>query len=306
MRKVSFIAAGAVLSLLANIFVITNASAQQTDRLLRPSPPAGTPVIPFMEGWYDNGDGSITLSFGYQNRNKDPVTISVGEDNRIEPEVLGGMQPEVFLPGRHHGVYAVTIPSTMNGATVWWHLSSGGQDLKVPGDRSSSGYELDRNPRPQGSIEPLVGFSESGPHGRGPDGIISERVMEASVNQPVMLEVWTQDLSKRNTSDPRYAKPLDTRVSWYKHQGPGEVEFIAHESMPFLVTREQSPLTRVAEPKYAVAVKEQVGPARINASFSEPGDYLIRVRLDNWIASDSNGLDQCCWSNAFQRVRVSD
>lgn len=306
MRLMSSLVVRAVLVLLANVLMITSIGAQSADRLLRPAPGAGTPVIPFMEGWYGNDDGSVTVSFGYQNRNQYPVLIPVGENNRIEPEGLGSMQPEYYLPGRHHGVFAVTIPAAMNRTTIWWHLISEGEALKVPGERRSTAYELDRNPRPQGSVQPLIGFSESGPHGVGPEGITSEQVLQASVGQPVTLEVWTNDPSRHDPNDPRYARPLDTRVSWYQHQGPGEVNFIAHESMPFLDTRPASPLSRNAPPQHAVAVKESVGPARVNVSFSKPGEYLIRARLDNWKASDSDALDQCCWSNAYQHVRVTE
>ena len=61
---------------------------------------------------------------------------------------------------------------------------------------------------------------------------------------------------------------------------------------------------RLAQPQIANEVIEGEGPARVNASFPEPGEYLIRARLDNWNASDSDGLDQCCWSNAWLRVQV--
>ena len=306
MRIVNSHALRLALCLLVNALMITSLAAQQTDRLLRPAPGAGTPVIPFMEGWYANEDGSVTVSYGYQNRNREPVLIPIGENNRIEPEALGGMQPEYFLPGRHHGVFAVTIPASMDDITIWWHLISEGEELKVPGERGSTAYELDRNPRPQGSVQPLIAFSQSGPHGSGPEGIISEQVLQTPVDQPITLEVWTNDPSKHDPNDPRYAKPLDTRVSWYRHQGPGEVSFTAHVSMPFLDTRPASPLSRNAPPQHAVAVKESVGPARVTASFSEPGEYLIRARLDNWRASDSDALDQCCWSNAYLRVLVTE
>lgn len=295
-----------LLILLTTVLMITSISAQPNERLLRPAPGAGTPIIPFMEGWYANEDGSVTVSFGYQNSNRYSVNIPAGENNRIEPQELGGMQPDYFLPGRHHGVFAVTLPADLVRASAWWHLTSEGQELKVPGGRRSSAYELDRNPRPQGSVEPLIGFSESGPIGVGPGGIVSEQILQASVNQHVTLEVWTNDLSKYDMTDPRYANLLDTRVSWYKHQGVGDVNFIAHESMPFLKTETPSPLSRIAPPQHAVAVKESVGPARVTASFAEPGEYLIRARLDNWNASDSDALDQCCWSNAYQRVLVTE
>ncbi len=306
MRLMSSHAARVVLCLLVNALMVSSLSAQPSDRLLRPAPGAGTPVIPFMEGWYGNEDGSVTVSFGYQNRNRDPVQIPVGDNNRIEPEMLGGMQPEYFLPGRHHGAFTVTIPAAMDDTTIWWHLISEGEELKVPGERGSTAYELDRNPRPQGSVQPLIGFSQSGLYGSGPEGITSDSVLQTSVDRPLTLEVWTKDPSSYDSNDPRYAKPLDTRVSWYRHQGPGEVSFSAHESMPFLDTRPASPLSRNAPPQHAVAVKESVGPARVTASFSEPGEYLIRARLDNWRASDSDALDQCCWSNAYQRVLVTE
>lgn len=306
MRRVSAIVASAVLVLLANVVVVSSAGAQPTERPLRPAPPGGIPVVPFMEGWYGNEDGSVVASFGYHNRNAEAVTVPIGEDNRIEPESLGGMQPEIYFPGRHHGAFAVTIPASMADTTVWWHLSTANQDLKVPGERGSTAYELDRNPRPQGSVQPLIGFSERGVRGSGPEGIVADRVLQADVGESLTLEVWTEDPSVRDRNDPRFARPLDTRVSWYKHQGPGEVTFNAHGSMAFIETEDASPASRLAPPQHAVTVPEGVGPARVNASFSQPGEYLIRARLDNWRASDSDGLDQCCWSNAYQRVRVTE
>ena len=304
MRKVSAIAASAVLLLLANVLVVPTAGAQPVERPLRPAPPVGVPVIPYMEGWYGNEDGSVTVSFGYHNRNGEAVSIPIGEDNRIEPANLGGMQPEIYFPGRHHGAFAVTIPASMTDTTVWWHLSSANQDLKVPGERGSEAYELDRRPRPQGSVQPLIGFSEQGPHGSGPEGIVADRVLQTSVGSPITLEVWTEDPSVRDRNDPRFRKPLDTRVSWYKHQGPGEVTFTEHDSTPFIDTEGTSVLGLVPTPQHAVWVKEGKGPARVNATFSSPGEYMIRARLDNWRSSDSDGLDQCCWSNAYLRVRV--
>lgn len=52
MRIVNSHALRLALCLLVNALMITSLAAQQTDRLLRPAPGAGTPVIPFMEGWY--------------------------------------------------------------------------------------------------------------------------------------------------------------------------------------------------------------------------------------------------------------
>jgi hypothetical protein len=34
------------------------------------------------------------------------------------------------------------------------------------------------------------------------------------------------------------------------------------------------------------------------ATFPAPGDYVVRLRVDNFEAEDSQVDNQCCWSNA--------
>ena len=305
MRRVGPVVASMALALLANIVVVVSADAQQSTRPLRPPPPGGLAIIPFMEGWYANEDGSVTVSFGYHNRNTEDVVIPLGEGNRIEPAQLGGMQPEIYFSGRHPGVFAVTIPASMQDESVWWHIKTGNLEaLKVPGERGSNAYELDRNPRPQGSVQPHIWF-EDGNRGSGPEGVVATSTKTIAVGAALTLEVETEDPSVRDPSNPLFAKPLDTRVIWYKHQGPGEVSFTEHASTPFITTPAKSTRGMIPAAPARVAIPAGKGPARVLATFSEPGEYMIRARLDNWKSSDSDGLDQCCWSNAYQRVRVT-
>ena len=282
--------------------------AQQPTRLLRPPPPGGLPVIPFMEGWYANDDGSVTVSFGYHNRNEDDIIVPIGEGNRIEPLLLDGMQPEIYYSGRHTGVFGVTVPESMLEDSIWWYLKTGDlEELSVPGGLGSEAYELDRRARPQGSVQPYIWFSDDDDErGSGPEGILASDTITVSLNESVTIEVQTEDPSVRDPLNPLFAKPLDTRVIWYKHQGPGDVSFSEHHSTPFDTgpTRSTRGMIPVADSR--VIVPQGKGPARVNAIFSEPGEYMIRARLDNWASSDSDGLDQCCWSNAYQRVRVID
>ena len=292
------------LAVLASAALVSAAAAQTLDRPLRPAPPRGLPVVPFMEGWYDNGDGSVSVSFGYHNRNEETVVAPRGAANRIEPARLDGMQPEHFLPGRHPGVFAVTIPADMDGETIWWHVNSAGEELAVPGERGSEAYELDRNPRPQGSVAPEIWF-EGGARSSGPDGVVAAEVLTVAVGEALTLEVQTRDPSLRDPSDPRFTRPLDTDVSWYEHQGPAPVNFTEDASSPFSDQPGVSIRGLIPVAAARVAVTAGEGPARVSASFSEPGKYLIRARVDNWKASDSDGLDQCCWSNAYQPVRVT-
>lgn len=303
MGRVSTVITSVVMLLLANLVAVGSADAQQPQRPLRPTAAEGLPVIPFMEGWYSNEDGSVTVSFGYHNRNKEIVKVPLGENNRMEPAQFDGMQPEYYFPGRHHGVFAVNLPASMEDDPVWWHINSTGEELKVPGDRGSNAYELDRNPRPQGSLQPLIWFAGGAP-GSGPEGVMAADTKTVAVGEPLTLEVLTRDPSERDRSDPRFAEPLDTNVSWFLHQGPAEVSFTEHSTTPLTEAPAISVLGLVPVADTRVAVPEGEGPARVIATFSEPGDYMIRARLDNWNASDSDGLDQCCWSNAYQRVRV--
>jgi len=41
------------------------------------------------------------------------------------------------------------------------------------------------------------------------------------------------------------------------------------------------------------------------ATFMEPGDYVIRLRVDNFAAPDSSMGNQCCWSNGYLPVTVT-
>jgi hypothetical protein len=45
--------------------------------------------------------------------------------------------------------------------------------------------------------------------------------------------------------------------------------------------------------------------ATTEATFSEPGDYVVRLRVDNFAAPDSRFDNQCCWTNAYFPVTVT-
>ena len=86
-----------ILALLAVVASQLQAQQPPPERPLTIYPPAGLPVIPVMEGWYDNGDGTFTYSLGYSNLNEDVVELPLGEANFIEPSQFDGMQSVFFL-----------------------------------------------------------------------------------------------------------------------------------------------------------------------------------------------------------------
>jgi hypothetical protein len=279
-------------------------------RLLTLNPPTGLPVIPIMEGWYANDDGSVTISFGYVNRNTDEVVnIPIGPNNHIEPAEFNGMQPTHFDTNRHVGAFTITVPADRKDEDIWWHIKTGNHPvMKVPGRADSTAYELDRRPRPQGTIEPTAWLVEGGEQGAGPTGIVGDFQGTAKVGVPVEMAVHTKDNSVRDPEDPRFKEPLSLRLTWFKHQGPGSVAFTRHEAhpLPAVAADGEEAAARTARPTpEVVTLPQPEGTARIYATFSDPGEYIVRARIDNWNSPDSSAGNQCCWTNVYQRVTVT-
>jgi hypothetical protein len=289
---------------------ITTVQAQNPPpRLLTLSPPTGLPVLPIMEGWYPNPDGSVTISFGFVNRNtEEAVDIPIGPNNFIEPAEFNGMQPTHFGVDRQIGAFTVTLPAERRNESIWWHLKTGEHPVaKVPGRAASTAYELDRNQRPQGSIEPEAWLVEGGPRGAGPGAVVGNIAVPAKVGVPFELKVHTEDKSVRDPQDPRFQKPLTLRTTFIRHQGPGSIVFSKHEAHAQPIEEDMSPravrLRGQVGPE-VVTLQQPAGTAHIYATFSEPGEYIVRARIDNWNAPDSSAGNQCCWTNVFQRITV--
>jgi hypothetical protein len=273
-------------------------AAEQLPRPLAPTPPEGQRVAPFFDGFYENADGTVSLSFGYSNLNAtDVVEIPLGPNNFIEPKEFDGRQPTSFPPvqgggptgarrDRERGVFTVTIPAKFTGDVVWT-LRHAGQTHKVPGRTKTGAYGL-RWPMAMGSIPPLVGFTAQTMTGRGPVGIESAP-MQATVGVPLPITIWTKDDSERDDGAEGGvqfkargpARPA-INIKWYKHSGPGPVKFDPETS----------------------GVKELEGSAASTATFTQAGIYTLRVRVDNFGRPDTSAGNQCCWTNGFIKVTV--
>lgn len=305
-------AGGTALIALCALGQATPLEAQQWE--LAPTPVGERLVSPFMEGWYDNGDGTYTISFGYVNRNLDRVVeIPIGERNRIEPEQFDGMQPTVFHRSRRRGIFAITIPEEMRNTDIWWHITNeNGEVHRVPGRTLAAAYQLDWYPRPHGSMPPVVWFESEDDVGRGPEGVYAGETLEASVDGPVTLEVNVRDESERDPDDPRFRDGIPVRVVWWKYQGPpGEVTFSRHPSNPMPEDPSPGRFSGLGGPVESETLPQVItldgteGTARVVATFHAPGEYVMRAQADNWGGNDSSANDQCCWTNGYMRVRVS-
>ena len=292
---------------------------------LQPRSPGNRYLAPFMEGWYENEDGTFSISFGYLNANDDTLWIPLGPDNFIEPAQFDGMQPTVFVPGHPRGLFTVTLPAAMRGTDVWWTLRKANGDVtRVPGRVTSNAYQLDWVPRPHGSLPPSLSFDSQSGVGRGPPGIMAERTQTVAVGSPLTLSVNATDPSERDLDDFRFREAIALRVVWSQLQGPGRVEFTRHESNPLPEVEEEEPDSAAAaaiaaggaaaaaarrqrEPPgpEVIPLSKGYGTGRVIVTFSVPGEYLMLAQVDNWAAPDSGSGDQCCWTNGYVRVTVT-
>jgi len=303
---------------------------------LQPRSPGNRHLAPFMEGWYANEDGTFSISFGYLNANSDTIIIPLGPDNFIEPAQFDGMQPTIFVPGHQRGLFTAELSAEMRDTDVWWTIRKPNGDVsRVPGRIGSGAYELDWVPRPHGSMHPLVSFEGQTGEGRGPTGLMADRTETVSAGSPVTLSVNGRDPSERDTEDFRFRDPTPINVTWSQLQGPGRVEFTRHESNPLPEVEEPDSAAvaaaiaargggaggagggggaaaggrggrgRRTPPPQNIRLTEGYGTGSVIATFTVPGEYLMRARVDNFNSADSSGGDQCCWTNAYIRVTVT-
>ena len=240
----------------------------------------GQSITPAFEGWFRNPDGTISLSFGYMNRNyKEELTIPVGPNNKIEPGSIDQGQPTHFLPRRHTGVFTVVLPKDAPPTTrVMWTLTAHGQTHAIPGHLKPE-WEIDAlKDQGTGNKPPTVKFQPEGAEGLGQRGI--RTAMTATVGQPLELAVWVGDdeVGPKRRSGPNFG------ITWSKFRGGGRATF-----------SEVSP-------------KVENGKATTTVTFGAPGDFVLRV-----LAWDNTGPQgavmaggfYCCWTNAYVDVTVA-
>jgi hypothetical protein len=268
---------------------------------------SGESVAPMFNGWIANEDGSVQMLFGFANQNRETIVdIPLGPNNFIEPSEFDGVQPTHFpvyrRPGfvglQERGVFAVTVPADMAGTEVVWTLTSGGKTWSVPGRATSTAYEMSAGERALGTLKPAIRFNLNGPEAADVEGIYAARIT-TKVGKPVTLTAYVQDRGKRAAypENEMLLYPLGTE--WIMHQGPAAPEF----SQARVTGRERASEGGGESGNMGSNDWEEV---TTEATFSEPGDYVIRLRVDNFTAPDSQFDNVCCWSNAYVPVTVTE
>jgi hypothetical protein len=96
---------------------------------------AATPsksIVPFMNCYWDNGDGTFDALVGYNNKNTTSQTIPVGTNNRFQPGLQNRGQPTVFAPGIKNNVFVVHATAADVNSSLNWYLTDNTVIISTP------------------------------------------------------------------------------------------------------------------------------------------------------------------------------
>ena len=273
----------AVLALAATFPLVASAQTPAPSTLpLEPARERGVSVTPAYEGWYENADGSFTLLVGYFNRNKaETFDIPVGPNNKVEPGNVDQGQPTHFAIGRNWGVFAIKVPKDFGTKTLTWTIVSNGESQSIPLG-VTKGYTITPFVESgMGNRPPEFTFAPGGPKFTGPPTAVAT-TLTSTVNTPVEIKLWVEDQAetKKGLKSGREA-PGIANVSFHKFRGPGKVAF---------------------EPA-RMPVAKQGDMVSTKATFTLPGEYLVRVQGNDESGEGGAGF-QCCWTNTYVKVSV--
>ena len=262
----------------------------------------GTSVTPAFEGWYFDKDGSQRVMVGYFNRNtKQEFDIPTGPNNHVDPGPADQGQPTHFNAGRQWGVFTIKLPKDFGTRKLSWTIVANGFTNTITLHTNPDYIVEPFMDAANKNTPPKFRFEANGPIVTGPPSTIAA-TFTGTVGAPLPLTVWISDEgAKINVPEPSsrsrgrgtrgvaapgapegFTPPPPMAITWTKFRGPGDVKF----------DNNKPAIDRAAD-----------GKTVTDATFSAPGDYILRVEGNDSTGSGGGGF-QCCWSNAHISVTV--
>ena len=256
----------------------------------------GASVTGAFEGWFAGDKDSRGFLIGYFNRNTEQeLDIPIGPNNRIEPGGPDLGQPTHFLPGRRYGMFAIPVPKNFTPEDKYtWTIFANGQFNTIP-LRLNKDYVI--SPFSEisvGNTPPSVRFEQDGTVVQGPVAMLANApIRKASVSTPLPLTLWITDDMKypSGTGAPRTGNRPAVTLLWSKYRGPGAVKF----------DKTNPPAEPSGPANEATGFN---GKATTSVTFSEPGDYVLHVTVNDYSGEGGGGF-QCCWTTSLVKVSVT-
>jgi len=248
------------------------------------------------EGWFNQEDGNRGFLVGYFNRNtQQELDIPIGPNNQIEPGGPDMGQPTHFLPGRQWGMFMVPVPKDFTPQDkLTWTVIANGQATSIP-LRLNPDYVI--SPFSEISVNntpPVLRFEPAGQKIQGPLAMLNKApVRTASLAAPLAITVWLEDDMKytSGTGAPLTSPRPPVTLTWQKYRGPGAVAF----------DKAKPEVEKLPAGTDNTAFS---GKATTNVKFSEPGDYVLHLTVNDY-SGDGGGGFQCCWTTGLLKVSVN-
>jgi hypothetical protein len=266
---------------------------------------AGQNVSPAYEGWERTADGNIDMLFGYMNSNwEEQFDIPVGPENNIQPGGPDRGQPTHFFPRRNRFVFRVRVPKDFGEEKeLVWTLTTHGKTIKAYGTLRQD-YFLDNmvltsetgaigagisSPEIRANQPPVL--EAAGDRNRmvrvGEVLTLSAHVTDDGIPKPRPRGAFLDRGHNDDVNDMRLIPPRQVTVGsatglWvacYVYRGSGKVALSPDQPKTWEDTRAGA--NSQWAPLWAAPPAAADGKWTVQATFSEPGTYILR-----WHASD--------------------
>lgn len=306
----------AVATLLANM-----AQAEQPYAYARNTFQSGQHTEVAYEGWRENDDGTISLTFGYFNHNwQEELDIPIGENNFFSPGPVDRGQPTHFLPRRNRFTFDVIVPSDFGDSELVWEVTSpNGLTRKAYGTLRAD-YKIDN----------MIIMSETGALGAGSSDaetranvppanqLIGDEIRTVRVGEALSFQTQVSDDGVPKPFDPMrrvrliggaaaalatpemvrkrmmmtpppkptVAKNNGLYLSWNVYRGPetdAPLQEIVHFDPPQVKPWEDTRPSANSPWSWLWVPPElpEDGVIDVSVTFDEPGIYLLRGRADD-------------------------
>jgi hypothetical protein len=241
---------------------------------------SGQGVQPIFEGWAYNPDGSISMYYGYVNRNYvETLPVPIGSDNKFEPGPPDRGQPTFFNTRIHRLAFSVAVPKDWGKKELVWYVTVRGETEKAVGWL-----------QPEWEIDPIYAGKA-----RSPESLKNKPPTIAVDAQPTVTLPATLTLAATVTDDglpvpkptPRKAAVGQETPPTLKPE-PDQPEILlnlpqvgrgrgrgAAQGLVVSWTVWRGPANVTFDPA-TVPVKGGNGKAVVTATFAKPGSYVLR------------------------------
>jgi hypothetical protein len=258
---------------------------------------SGQPIQPIYEGWQRNPDGTISMYFGYINRNYGQhLSIPLGAANSFAPGPIDRGQPTFFYTRIRRQAFSVKLPANWGKMDeLVWTVTANGTTLKAVGWMQPE-WEIDPlfdgqalNEERRANKAPILGVDAPAKVSRGVGLVLNATVTDDGLPKPrtkrgvvvgqesppslqALPDQFEIPVNVPEAVDPgrgtTRTKAEGLRISWVVWRGPARVRFDPGE---------------VSEVKGGTSI--------VTATFSEPGTYVLRARAsDGALPSDEKDV----------------